>query len=73
MRFVNWLTSHHSKSGDVWISNPHCITNLVDVFLELVEEVIPASDEATLVLVVYHLQLVALPSFFDLSEEKQNN
>ena len=46
-------------------------TNLIDVFLELVEEVVPASDETTLVLVVDHFQLVTLPSFLDLGIEKR--
>ena len=36
-------------------------SHTVDVLLDLVEEVIPASDQATFVLVVHHVQLIRLP------------
>ena len=45
-------------------------SNLIDVLFELVEEVVPASDEPALVLVVDHVQLVALPSLFDLENNR---
>ena len=43
---------------------------LIDVLLQLVEEVVPASDEPALVLIVDHVQLVALPSLFDLENSR---
>ena len=45
-------------------------SNLIDVLFELVEEVVPASDEPALVLIVDHVQLVALPSLFDLENSR---
>lgn len=38
----------------------------VDVFFDLVEEVVPASDQTTLVLVVHQIELVRVPHFTDL-------
>ena len=45
----------------------------VDVLLDLVEEVIPASDQATLVLVVDQVQLVRVPHLTDLDTEIPSN
>lgn len=39
----------------------------VDVLLDLGEQIVPASDQATLVLVVDQLQLIAPPYLTDLS------
>lgn len=39
----------------------------VDVLLDLGEQIVPASDQATLVLVVDQLQLIAPPNLTDLS------
>ncbi len=38
----------------------------VNVFLDLVEEVIPASNQTTLVLVVHQVELIRVPHFTDL-------
>ena len=35
----------------------------VDVLFDLVEEVVPATDQATLVLIVNQVQLVSVPHF----------
>lgn len=43
----------------------------VDVFLDSVEEVIPASNQAALVLVVHQVQLIGVPHFTDLRAERQ--
>ena len=42
----------------------------VDVFLHLVEEVVPATDQSTLELVVDHLQLVRLPHLTHLARTR---
>lgn len=47
----------------------HC-RHTVDVFLDLVEEVIPTSDDATLVLVVDKIKFIALPDISHLPEKK---
>ena len=52
---------------EVWCQS-HC-GHLVDVLLDLVEEVVPASDELALVLVVDHVELVGLPCLLDLLQE----
>lgn len=38
----------------------------VDMFFDLVEEVIPASDQTTLVLVVHQVELIRVPHLTDL-------
>lgn len=40
------------------------------MFLDLVEEIVPASDQTTLVLVVDHLQLVSLPHLTHLTTSR---
>lgn len=45
-------------------------SDAVDVFLDLGEEVIPSSDEATLVLVVDKVQLIASPNLADLQDAR---
>lgn len=38
-------------------------SNAVDVFLHLVEQIVPTTNQATFVLIVYQLQFVRLPHF----------
>ena len=45
----------------------------VDVFLDLVEEVIPASNQTTLVLIVHQVKLIWVPNFTDLRNSKHRN
>ena len=45
----------------------------VDVLLDLVEEVVPAADQATLVLVVDQVQLVCVPHLADLDGDIRSN
>ncbi len=40
------------------------------MFLDLVEEVVPASNQATLVLVVHQIQLIRVPDLTDLRNKK---
>ena len=42
-------------------------SDTVDVFLHFIEEIVPASDQTTLVLVVDHLQFIRLPNLAHLS------
>lgn len=48
----------------------HC-RNAVDVLFDLVEEVVPASDQTTLVLVVHQIKLIRVPHFTDLKTKKK--
>lgn len=48
----------------------HC-RNAVDVLFDLVEEVVPASDQTTLVLVVHQIKLIRVPHFTDLKTQKK--
>ena len=72
------------KTSFIYIQYEGCCTYLVvrgqlhggdavDVLLDLVEEVVPASDQAALVLVVDQVQLVRVPHLPDLDGDIQGN